>query len=75
MEIQHQAQPSSNYLWLKVSVWKKSTKSWVGCPIEFITALERQMQKDRNVKTSMDNTNSYLADWAMQQDAVNKKVK
>lgn len=54
---------------------KKSTKGWVWCPIEFITALERQMQKDRNVKTSMDNTNSYLADWAMQQDAVIKKVK
>lgn len=31
------------------------------------------MQEDLNVKISMDNTNIYLVDWAMEQDAVIEK--
>ena len=32
------------------------------------------MQEDLNVKTGIDNTNTELVDWAMEQDAVIEKV-
>lgn len=32
------------------------------------------MQEDLNVKTGVDNTNIYLVDWAMEQDAVIEEV-